>query len=78
MFLEEVSQQKRIIDDTFEKYKDLKVDHIEESLEPISRLAYDSYVGSNNAVLQKVVRDMRIELKNQHTKYNISEMEDIF
>lgn len=65
-----------VIDRTLKDYGNLKIESIEEVLEPISRLEYDIYVGSSRALLEKVTRDMRLEL-NKHEKTNIS-ADDLF
>ncbi|MCX7068058.1 MAG: DGQHR domain-containing protein [Methylococcales bacterium] len=65
-----------VIDKTLKEYGNLRVESLEEILDPISRIEYDTYVGSNRATLQKLTREMRSEL-NQHKKMDIP-VDDIF
>ncbi len=59
-----------VIDKTLGSYSDLKSESIVNSLEPISRLSFDSYTGTSNATFQKVVDDMRSELNEYNNKYH--------
>jgi DGQHR domain-containing protein len=65
-----------VVDRTLKEYGNLKVDSIEDVLDPISRIDYDTYIGSSKALLQKLTREMRSEL-NRHEKMNIP-ADDIF
>jgi DGQHR domain-containing protein len=60
-----------IIDKSLSEHHNLKVKSIEKVLDPISKLNYDFYVGTSNAVISKVVGDMKKEL-NSNRIGNIS------
>ncbi len=53
-----------IIDKTLADHSNLKVKSLESTLDPISKLSYDFYVGTSNATLVKVVADMKKELNS--------------
>lgn len=54
-------------------FGNLKKDSLMDIMEPISRIDYDDYTGTNKATIQRIVTDMRYEL-NKHTTVN----EDMF
>ena len=66
------------IDKTLKDYNDLKVDSLINTLDPISKLSFDSYTGTSNATLTKVVSDMRKELNEYDKRYNILNSENLF
>lgn len=66
------------IDKTLKDYGDLKVDSLINTLDPISKLSFDSYTGTSNATLTKVVSDMRKELNEYDKRYNSLNSENLF
>jgi len=67
-----------IIDKSLKEYGDLKVESLSNSLDPISRIAFDLYTGTSNATLNKVVSDMRKELNEYERRYNNMPSQDLF
>jgi len=66
-----------VTEKTLKEHGNLKVDSIFEILEPISKLDYDLYMGTNKAVLQKVINDMKYEI-NQYDRISREFPGDIF
>jgi hypothetical protein len=67
-----------VVDKALKEYGDLKVDSFINVLEPISKLNYDSYTGTSNATLSKVVSDMKKELNEYERRYNDLNSQDLF
>ncbi|WP_316805381.1 DGQHR domain-containing protein [Pedobacter nototheniae] len=67
-----------IIDAALKDSGDLKVESLTNSLDPISRIAFDLYTGTSNATFNKVVSDMRRELNGYEKRYNAMDSEDLF
>ncbi|WP_417941466.1 DGQHR domain-containing protein [Flavobacterium sp. RS13.1] len=67
-----------VVDKTLKEYSDLKVDSFINSLEPISKLNFDSYTGTSNATYSKVVSDMRKELNEYAKRYNNLNSQNLF
>lgn len=67
-----------VVDKSLKDYSDLKVESFINVLEPISKLNYDSYTGTSNATLSKVVSDMRKELNEYERRYNNLNSQDLF
>lgn len=67
-----------IIDESLDKYNDLKVESLVNCLEPISRIDFDSYAGTSNAAVQKIIQDMENELKGYDRKYRDVDNEQLF
>ena len=57
------------VDKSLDKYSDLKVDSLVNCLEPISRISFDSYTGTSNAAVQRIIKDMKSELNEYDRKY---------
>ena len=66
------------IDKTLKDFGDLKVKSISNTLDPISKLNFDSYTGTSNATLTKVVSDMRKELNEYDKRYNSLNSDNLF
>ena len=45
------------------KYKDLKPDSLRDYLQPIQRLKFEEFTGTNNATVNKIANDIRNLLK---------------
>lgn len=67
-----------VVDKALKDYSDLKVESFTNVMEPISKLNFDSYTGTSNATLSKVVSDMRKELNEYERRYNILNSQDLF
>lgn len=67
-----------VIDKTLKNYSDLKIESLINSLDPISKLPFDSYTGTSNATYSKVVSDMRKELNEYDKRYNNLNSENLF
>ena len=67
-----------VVDKALKEFSDLKVESFSNVLEPISKLNFDSYTGTSNATLSKVVSDMRIELNEYERRYNNLNSQDLF
>lgn len=68
-----------IIDITLNNFGNLKVESLEESLEPISRINYDNHTGSNNAALTKLITEIKDELhKESNDRYSELNNVDLF
>lgn len=67
-----------VIDKALKDYGDLKVESLVNALDPISKLNYDSYTGTSNATLGRVVSDMRKELNEYERRYNSLDSEALF
>lgn len=67
-----------VVDKALKEYSDLKVESFTNVLEPISKLNFDSYTGTSNATLSKVVSDMRKELNEYERRYNNLNSQDLF
>lgn len=66
-----------VVELSFKRFNNLKLDSITETLSPIGSLNYDNYIGSSNSVLVKMVSDMKKELY-KNNNYNIDISNDIF
>lgn len=66
-----------VIDKTFQQFGDLKVEHIEEVMRPISKANFDK-IGTNNAELKALIADMKAQLNDYATKYRNYDEDDIF
>jgi DGQHR domain-containing protein len=66
------------IDKTLKDYGDLKVESLINTLDPVSKLNFDSYTGTSNATLTKVVSDMRKELNEYDKRYNSLNSANLF
>lgn len=65
-----------IVDMSLNNFGNLKVESLEQVLEPISRINYDNHTGSNNAALTKLTTEIKDELhKESSNKY--SDLNDI-
>lgn len=51
-----------VTEKSLKEYGNLRVDSIYKVIEPISKLEYDLYTGTNKATLQKVINDMKREV----------------
>lgn len=67
-----------VIDKTLKNYSDLKVESLINSLDPVSKLNFDSYTGTSNATYTKVVSDMRKELNEYEKRYNNLNSDNLF
>jgi len=67
-----------IVDKTLKESGDLKVESLSISLDPISRINYDTYTGTNNAALQLLVTDMRREINAHDRRYISVNGEELF
>ncbi|MCG8796655.1 DGQHR domain-containing protein [Tenacibaculum finnmarkense] len=66
-----------VVELSFKKFNNLKLDSLIETLSPIGSLNFDNHIGSSNSVLVKLVSDMKKELyKSQN--FNIDISNDIF
>lgn len=54
-----------IIKETVRRTKTLKIAELEETMQPLARIVYDNYSGSNEKTYQKVLTDMKNELKQE-------------
>lgn len=66
-----------IIDKTFEKYGDLKVEHLQDILLPVANINYDD-IGTNKDALKKLIAKMKAQLLGYSTKYRNYEQDSIF
>jgi DGQHR domain-containing protein len=66
-----------VVELSFKRFSNLKLDSLTETLYPIGSLNYDNYIGSSNSVLLKIVSDMKKELY-KNNNYNIDISNDIF
>lgn len=55
-----------VIEQSIDKYKNIKIDSLKAIMEPLAKLNYDSYIGSSEANFSKIVSDMRYELKRNN------------
>lgn len=55
-----------VLEKSLEQHKNLKVDSLVEVMEPLSKLNYDSYIGSSESTFTKIVADMKYELKQDN------------
>lgn len=69
---------KIIVDKSLKTFGDLKVESLTNSLDPISRIEFDSYTGTGNAAVAKVVRDMKNELDEYERIYRDVSDHEIF
>ncbi|GGM01513.1 hypothetical protein GCM10010099_17110 [Streptomyces cinereus] len=67
-----------VVDKCLRSYSDFKVDSIVNILDPISKINFDSYIGTSNATYSKVVSDMRKELNEYNKRYINLNSESIF
>lgn len=67
-----------VIDKSLKNFSDLKVESLINTLDPISKINYDSYVGTSNATYTKVVSDMRKELNEYNKRYVNFNSENLF
>jgi DNA sulfur modification protein DndB len=67
-----------VVNKTLKEFGDLKVDSFVNALEPISKLNFDSYTGTSNATLNKVLSDMRKELNEYERRYSAFSGGDLF
>lgn len=65
------------IDKTFEKYGDLKVEHLQDILLPVANINYDD-IGTNKDALKKLIAKMKAQLFGYSTKYRNYEQDSIF
>jgi DGQHR domain-containing protein len=66
-----------VVELSFKRYSNLKMNSLIETLSPIGSLNYDNYIGSSNAIFVKMVSDMKKEL-HKSNNYNIDISNDIF
>lgn len=66
-----------VIEKTLNEHGNLKVESVQDIIEPISKLDYDSYIGTNKVTQQKVISDMKREI-NEYDKVSKQLPEDIF
>lgn len=69
---------KDITDKSLKEYGDLKVESLVNCLEPISRISFDSYTGTSNAAVQKIISDMKDELEGHSQLYHNVDNEQLF
>jgi DGQHR domain-containing protein len=67
-----------VVNKTLKEFGDLKVESFVNALEPISKLNFDSYTGTSNATLNKVLSDMRKELNEYERRYSAFSGGDLF
>jgi len=67
-----------IIDKALKDFGDLKVESLVNCLEPISRISFDSYTGTSNAAVQKIISDMKDELNEYDRIYRNIDSERLF
>lgn len=67
-----------VTEKTLKRSNDLKVESLVIVLEPISKINFDSYTGSNNATYQKVLSDMRAELNDYMREFDSQISDSIF
>jgi len=58
-----------VTEKTLKIHSNLKVDSIYKIIEPISKLNYDTYTGTNMATIQKMINDMKREI-NQYDRFS--------
>jgi DNA sulfur modification protein DndB len=56
-----------VITRSLNEKKNMKVDSLTEILNPLSKLDFDSYIGTNKATIKKITEDMRAEI-NQYNQ----------
>lgn len=66
-----------IIDKTFQSFGDLKVEHLQEVMMPISKTNFDK-IGTNNAELRDLLNDMKSQLNGYSSKYRNVDEDSIF
>lgn len=66
-----------IIDKTFDKYGKLKVEYLQETLQPIAKADFNK-IGTNKDDLKKLLGDMKNQLYGYATKYRNIEQDSIF
>jgi len=66
-----------ITEKSLRDFGDLKVEHLQIILEPISKLNYEVYTGTNTSTVYKIISDMKKEI-NQYHKIATSSQFDIF
>ncbi|MFC4691716.1 DGQHR domain-containing protein [Dokdonia genika] len=66
-----------VVELSFKRFSNLKLNSLVETLSPIGSLNYDNYIGSSNSVLVKLVSDMKKELY-KNNNFNIDISNDIF
>ncbi|MES2767004.1 MAG: DGQHR domain-containing protein [Bacteroidota bacterium] len=67
-----------IVDKALKDYGDLRIESLVNTLDPISRVAFESYTGTSNATLNKVILDMRNELHGYEKRYRELTNRNIF
>ena len=55
-----------VLEKSINKKGNIKTESLKEIMEPLAKLNYDSYTGSNNATYSKIVSDMKYELKEDN------------
>lgn len=53
-----------VLEKSLDQYKNIKTTSLVNIMEPLSKLNYDSYIGSSEATFTKIVSDMKYELKS--------------
>lgn len=66
-----------VVELSFKRFNNLKLESLTETISPIGSLNYDNYIGSSNSVLVKLVSDMKKELYKSNN-FNIDISNDIF
>ncbi|GAK77558.1 hypothetical protein JCM19296_3166 [Nonlabens ulvanivorans] len=66
-----------VVELSFKRFSNLKLQSLTDTLSPIGSLNYDNYLGSSNSVLVKLVSDMKKELY-KNNNFNIDISNDIF
>jgi len=69
---------KETTDKSLRDFGDLKVESLVNCLEPISRISFDSYTGTSNAAVQKIISDMKFELEGYGQIYHDVDSEQLF
>ena len=67
-----------VVDKALKDFSDLKVESFLNTLDPVSRLNFDTYTGTSNATFNKVVYDMRKELNQYERRYNSLNSTNLF
>lgn len=71
MFKSLFSVFQEVVDKSLKEFGDLKVESLINVLNPISKINFDSYIGTSNATQTKIVSDMRKELNDYQKRFNL-------
>jgi len=66
-----------VVELSFKKFENLKIESLVDVLRPIGSLNYDNYIGSSNSIMTKIASDMKLAmLKSSNTNFELKN--DIF